>query len=159
LKKAFDLNCTSTGSVNNMKSSILLPLLMVVGAGTLTLVFTGCKTATRRTSANGQLPASCTLMSLSPEDRAAHQRRLETLRKAARLERTTIDGFSFSVDLRRMAANELAGWMENEQKCCAFLRMDQEIHQGEERAEIKVMCPPELRAQVLETFGLGDTGR
>lgn len=94
---------------------------------------------------------------MSPEDRSTHQRRLNDLCKAARLERETADGFEFTVDLRVMSAQELGLWMENEQRCCSFLKMSRRLDETKALAQISVECPRELRAQVIETFGLQST--
>ena len=94
---------------------------------------------------------------MSPQDRAIHQGRLEVLRKAARFEQETADGFEFTVDLRRMSAKDLDGWMENEQKCCSFLQMSRHIDEAQPRARVTVKCSPTMRSQVREAFGLKTT--
>src|SRR6266404_5086983 len=101
-----------------MKFYILLPLSTVVLAGIMMWVFTACRTADKPASANKQLPESCSLLAMSPEDRAAHQQRLDKLCKASRLLRETTAGFEFTVDLHLLSARDLQTWMENEQKCC-----------------------------------------
>ena len=93
-------------------------------------------------------------MAMSPEDRAAHQRRLEILRDAGRFDRDTANGFVFSVDLRRMPVTDLDQWMKNEQGCCSFLKMRKQIDEAQSHAQIDVECPRELRSEVIQTFGL-----
>jgi hypothetical protein len=137
-----------------MKFNILLPLSTVVLAGIIMWAFTACKTTDKRTSANNQLPESCSLLAMSPKDRAAHQQRLDKLCKASRLRRETTDGFEFTVDLRLMSAQDLQMWMENEQKCCSFLQMTKRILDSNTIAEVAVVCPPEMRGEVMRTFGL-----
>lgn len=115
---------------------------------------TACRTADKRPTASGQLPETCSLMAMSPEDRAAHQQRLDKLCEASRLLRETADGFSFTVDLHILSAHDLQIWMENEQKCCSFLQMTNRILEGDAIAEVTVACPPAMRAEVRKTFGL-----
>jgi len=135
-----------------MKLTTVLPIL-TVGLTSLTAwALTGCKSAPERTAKNQQLPASCTLLAMPPEERWAHERRLETLRKSARFERETSDGFEFTVDLRQMSARDLELWMANEQKCCSFLRMTSHVNKA--LAHVRVECSSDLRTQVVETFGL-----
>jgi hypothetical protein len=121
--------------------------------GALICVFAGCKATKRETRA--ELPASCTLLVMSPEERAIHERRLNDLKRAARLEQETAAGFEFSVDLRQMPSHELQAWMANEQKCCSFLRMQSRTDEVPRRAYVTVDCPRDFRDQVLATFGLG----
>ena len=149
-----DLNRTSTGTVEYMKLGILLPILTAVPAIAITWALTGCKSAHKPKSADSTLPASCTLLAMSPEQREAHQHRLENLRKASRLLRETADGFTFSVDLCVLPAYDLAAWMENEQKCCSFLRMTSHVNESKTLAEVQVNCPTDLRHEVMRTFGL-----
>lgn len=134
-----------------MKYSILLPLLSVtvVMLGVLTLA--GCKAGTKKTT---KLPDSCSLLAMSPEDRAIHQNRLATLQKASRFERETSEGFEFSVDLHQMPADELNLWMKNEQSCCSFLEMSRHIEEMQQRARVTVKCSPDVRPQVEDAFGL-----
>ena len=120
----------------------------------ISLVLVGCKTAKTRTTSGKELPASCTLLAMSPEERVAHQRRLESLNKAASLRKETADGFVFAVDLRQMSLKDLQMWMENEQKCCSFLRMTNRLLEKDALAEVAVACPAEMRAEVMQTFGL-----
>lgn len=114
---------------------------------------------TKRSASREQLPASCTLLAMSPEDRVAHERRLQALRGAAKLERTTDRGFDFTVDLRQMSSQDLQLWMENEQKCCSFLRMTSKIDSTAQQAHVSVVCPAEFRSDVIQTFGLDASGR
>jgi hypothetical protein len=134
-----------------MRLEILLPLLM---AGAIICLFAGCQAARKRTVGSEQLPASCTLLAMAPEERSVHQPRLNDLRKAGRLERETVDGFEFTVDLRQMSAKDLQLWMENEQKCCSFLRIKTRSDEVQQRTHVTVECPKDLFSQVIETFGL-----
>ena len=136
-----------------MKLGILLPLLTVVLTMFVAWALTGCKT-TDRTQANNRLPASCTLLSMSPGRRKLHEERLEKLRNASRLLSENRKGFVFAVDLHVLSAGELDAWMENEQKCCSFLRMIRHVREREPIAEVTVECPSETRAEVMRTFGL-----
>jgi hypothetical protein len=151
---SIDLNRTSTGRVEYIKLEILLPVLAVVGAIAGAWAFTGCKTTDKPKAEENELPASCTLLALSPEQRGAHQRRLEKLRKASLLRRETAAGFVFAVDLHILSAQDLRVWMENEQKCCSFLRMTSRVYESEAMAEVTVACPSEMRPEVMRTFGL-----
>ncbi|MBI1178335.1 hypothetical protein GC207_12940 [bacterium] len=134
-----------------MKTSILLPVSIAVAT---CLVFVVCKTGKKHPTDGWQLPASCTLLAMSPQNRAAHQRRLDTLTRSALLESQTPKGFVFTVDLRRMSVEDLHLWMENEQKCCSFLRMTSRAFQKEGVAEVTVTCPVVMRAAVMRAFGL-----
>lgn len=136
-----------------MKIGFLL-VVSTVALGCLVLVLVGCKTAKARTASGKELPASCTLLAMSPEDRVTHQRRLENLNKAASFRAETEDGFVFAVDLRQMSLEDLQLWMENEQKCCSFLRMTNRLLEKDALAEVAVACPAEMRAGVMQTFGL-----
>lgn len=91
---------------------------------------------------------------MSPEQRDAHQRRLEKLRKASSLRRETAAGFVFAVDLHILSTQDLLVWMENEQKCCSFLRMTSRANERDMIAEVTVVCPSEMRPEVMRTFGL-----
>jgi hypothetical protein len=129
-------------------------LLVMSTVALVSLVLVGCKTAKTRTATSKELPASCTLLAMSPEERVAHQQRLESLNKAASLRKVTADGFVFAVDLRRMPKEDPQLWMENEQKCCSFLRMTHQVIEKDVLAEVAVVCPAEMRAAVMQTFGL-----
>lgn len=137
-----------------MKLNFLLPLSIVVLGGIVIWTLTGCRTVEKRTTANRQLPESCSLLAMSPKDREAHQQRLAKVRTASRLLRQTSDGFEFTVNLRLMTAQDLQLWMENEQKCCSFLQMTNRILESDVFAEVSVVCPSELRVEVMRTFGL-----
>jgi len=115
---------------------------------------TACRTTDKRMTAGKQLPESCSLLAMSPADRAIHQQRLDKLCKASRLLRKTADGFEFTVDLRLMPMHDLQTWIENEQKCCSFLKMSNRILERNALAEVTVACPPEMRVEVMRTFGL-----
>ena len=129
-------------------------LLVAATVALVSLVVVGCKTAKTRTATGKELPASCTLLAMSPEQRVAHQRRLESLNKAASLRKETADGFVFAVDLRQMPLEDLQLWMENEQKCCSFLRMTNRLLEKDVLSEVAVACPAEMRSVVMQTFGL-----
>ena len=153
-----DLNRTSTGMVKYMKLGILLPVLAAVAAVIFAWLFAGCKMGDKPKAEDGQLPATCTLPAMSPEQRSAHQERLEKLRKASRLRRESADGFVFAVDLQILPAGDLQVWMENEQKCCSFLRMTSHVYESDAIAEVTVACPSEMRPEVMRTFGLNAGG-
>jgi hypothetical protein len=134
-----------------MKFAIPLLLLIVTLSS---LVLTACKTTKAPNSGGAMLPASCTLLEMTPEDRATHERRLEKLSKAASMQKETDHGFIFVVDLRQMPFDDLESWMTNEQKCCSFLRMTCRVLESGVRAEVAVVCPAEMRPTVIQTFGL-----
>lgn len=140
--------------VEYMKLGILLPVLAAVPAIVIAWTFTGCRTADKPKTEDSQLPATCTLFAMSPEQRDAHQHRLEKLRMASSLRRETEDGFVFVVDLHILSAQDLRVWMENEQKCCSFLRMTSRVDESDVVAEVTVACPSEMRLEVMRTFGL-----
>jgi hypothetical protein len=137
-----------------MKWNILLPLSTVLLVGIIMWTLTACRTADKRTTTGNQLPESCSLLAMSPGDRAVHQQRLDKLCKASRLLRETADGFEFTVDLHLMSAQDLQLWMENEQKCCSFLQMTNRILKTNALAKVTVACPSKLRVEVMRTFGL-----
>lgn len=141
-----------------MKLEMLLPVLAAVGAIIVVWASAGCKTADKPKDADRQLPATCMLLAMSPEQRDAHQHRLEKLRKASSLLRESADGFAFAVDLHILSARDLRIWMENEQKCCSFLRMTSRVHEGDAIAEVTVACPSEMRLEVMRAFGLSAVG-
>ena len=134
-----------------MKISFVLVVSTVALAS---LVLVACKSTKTRSAGGKELPASCTLLAMSPEERVAHQRRLESLNRAASLRKQTADGFIFAVDLHRMSLSDLQLWMENEQKCCSFLRMTNRLLEKDVLAEVVVVCPAEMRSAVMQTFGL-----
>ena len=129
-------------------------LFLVSSVALASLVLVACKSTKTRTAGGKELPASCTLLAMSPEERVAHQRRLESLNRAASFRKQTADGFIFAVDLHQMSLSDLRLWMENEQKCCSFLRMTSRILEKDILAEVIVVCPAELRSAVMQTFGL-----
>jgi len=145
--------------VECMKLGILLPVLAAVLTIVVAWAFTGCKATDESKAEDSQLPATCTLLAMSPEQRSAHQERLENLRKASRLRRETVDGFVFAVDLHVLPAQDLQVWMENEQRCCSFLRMTSRVHESDAIAEVTVVCPSEMRPEVMRTFGLSAGGQ
>jgi len=75
---------------------------------------------------------------MSPEQSAAHQHRLEQLRKASSLRRETADGFVFAVDLHILSAQDPRVWLENEPKCCSFPRMTNRVYESAAIAEVTV---------------------
>jgi hypothetical protein len=149
-KKPVDLNCSSTVSVADMKSMLLFSIL----TATAGLVWWAMaqKPPALRQSPKKELPASCTLLAMSPDDRSLHLKRLESLRRAGRLQRIVPEGFVFQVDLREMPYEDLQLWMSDEQRCCSFLRMESNIR-SDSLAEVTVVSPPELRSEVMQTFG------
>src|ERR687892_623277 len=100
-----------------MKFATILPLAVTGLAGVILFALSGCKSAGKPRASKEKLPASCALLGMSPAERAAHERRLSSLRNAAHLERKTDSGFDFTVDLQRMSPQNLQLWMESEQKC------------------------------------------
>lgn len=144
--------------VEYMKLGTLLPVLAALLAIIVSWAVAGCTTGKERTDERSELPASCTLLAMSPGQRQAHQARLEKLRHASQLRRETPEGFVFAVDLHILSAEDLRAWMENEQKCCSFLRMTNRVYENESMAEVTVVCPPEMRSEVMQTFGLRTSG-
>jgi hypothetical protein len=132
---------------------IVIPLLLLI-VTLSSLVLTACKTPKTPNSGVAVLPASCTLLAMSPEDRATHERRLERLIKAASMQKATDDGFIFTVDLRQMPFEDLEPWMTNEQKCCSFLKMTYRVLESGLLEEVTVVCPTEMRSSVMQSFGL-----
>lgn len=136
-----------------MKLCILIPLALAAVFGLLS-----CSVASRNrraaTTTVGNLPASCTLLQMTPKERQEHERRLGDLRQAAHSLSETAEGFAFKVDLRRMTLRDLRCWLDDEQRCCAFLSMDHRVVALNETAEVSVRCPKELRTEVMTTFGL-----
>ena len=129
-------------------------LFLVSSLALASLVLVAGKSMKTRTASGKELPASCTLLAMSPEERVAHQRRLESLNRAASLGKQTADGFIFAVDLHLMSLGDLQLWMENEQKCCSFQRMTNRLLEKDVLAEAIVVCPAEMRSAVMQTFGL-----
>jgi hypothetical protein len=150
-KKPVDLNCSSTVSVADMKSMLLFSIL--TAAAGLVWWAIAQKPPALRQSPEKELPANCTLLAMSPDDRSLHLKRLESLRQAGRLQRIVPEGFVFQVDLREMPYEDLQVWMSDEQRCCSFLRMESNIR-SDSLAEVTVVSPPELRSEVMQTFGL-----
>jgi hypothetical protein len=163
-------------SFNIMKMSIFLPLSIAALSMAVAWMLAGCRTAGNRTAGNrtagnrtagnrtagnrttasDQLPANCTLLAMSPAERTVHQQRLESLRKASRLQAETDQGFVMVVDLRGMSSRDLQLWMENEQKCCSFLQMTSHTLESGALAQVSVVCPPEMRTEVMKTFGVSE---
>lgn len=105
---------------------------------------------------NVPLPTNCTVLAMSPVERAAHLARLETLRRAARAVTMTKDGFSFEVDLAEMRWADLNSWAESEERCCSFLKIErQAFSSGDKKfARVRVSCPADLQNEVMRSFGL-----
>ncbi|MDQ3621507.1 MAG: hypothetical protein M3463_03335 [Verrucomicrobiota bacterium] len=100
------------------------------------------------------LPASCTLLAMSPRERAAHQERLKLLQRASSAVAISGEGFSFKVDLQTMPLNDLQTWAQAEQKCCSFLKIDSQVVEAGKLAAVRVVCPVDSKKEVMETFGL-----
>jgi hypothetical protein len=137
-----------------MRFNTFLPLATVVTIGIIVGTFNSCTTGNKRVTSAKRLPESCSLLAMSPKDRVTHQKRLDNLREAARLLRETSRGFSFTVDLHLMPANELQMWMDNEQKCCSFLQITNRVFDGNSLAIVTVDCPSTMRMEVMSAFGL-----
>lgn len=100
------------------------------------------------------LPNSCTLLAMSPAERAVHLKRLEMLRRSASAVKMSADGFTFAVDLGVMSPADLQGWAANEQKCCSYLKIESRIVEEDKRATVHVVCPADLRNETMQSFGL-----
>ncbi len=137
-----------------MKTMIFYPVILFAA---LVLVVTWA--SGRRASAEEQregmtLPKSCTLMSMKPAERAVHLERLGMLRRSMSDVTVLPEGFSFEVDLSKMPLNDLQGWTENEQKCCAQLKIDSQIVETGKRASVRVVCDEGLKTELMQIFGL-----
>jgi hypothetical protein len=152
--KGVYMNRGSTASVASMKPSTLVPALLL----TLPLAFVACALAapkaTQKPSTETPLPTSCTLLAMSPPERAAHQQRLNLLRRASSAVAASREGFTFKVDLHTMPLSDLQTWAQAEQKCCSFLRIDSQVLEAGKVAGVRVVCPKDSMKEVMEAFGL-----
>jgi hypothetical protein len=149
-EKALYMNYGSNASVPDMKPFILIPALLL----TLPLAFVACATAADKKTAETPLPTSCTLLAMSPTERAAHLERLKLLSRASSAIATTREGFTFNVNLQTMPLSDLQTWAQAEQKCCSFLKIDSQVIEGGKRATVRVVCPEDSKKEVMQTFGL-----
>ena len=76
------------------------------------------------------------------------------LQHAASPARMSPDGFSFEVNLTAMPLRDLERWAENEQKCCSFLKIENQIAEDKKRVRVRVICPANLRSEVMLSLGL-----
>ena len=130
-----------------MKLVIFILLLGVLGLAVFFL--------TKKNLVIGKpLPIMCKLFAMSPEERSVHQNRLKNIQQAGQLVRKTTDGFIFNVHLQKMSFEDLKLWMDNEEKCCSFLRIKSEVLKPDSLAQVTVVCPLDSRDEVMNTFGL-----
>ncbi len=133
-----------------MKTTVLISaLILTIPSASPTRVFAGDDK-----TAEPPLPMSCTLLSMSPAERAAHLERLKCLKQASSAVATTPEGFGFKVDLQTMPLGELQAWAQAEQSCCSFLKIDIQVVEAEKLAAVRVVCPADEKKEVLEAFGL-----
>ena len=116
--------------------------------------FATCACAGDEKPAETPLPTSCTLLAMSPVERTAHLEHLKQLKQASTAVATTPEGFSFKVDLQTMPFKELQTWAQAEQNCCSFLKIDSQVVEAEKQAVVHVVCAPDSKHEVMETFGL-----
>lgn len=133
-----------------MKSfTLLLAALILVG-----LWIVGRNALANERREDVSLPKSCTLMAMTPDERAVHLERLGMLQHGARAVKMSADGFTFEVDLAVMSLRDLQGWAETEQKCCSYLKIESRAAEARKRAKVRVVCPADLRDDVMQSFGL-----
>ncbi len=133
-----------------MKTSKLIPALIVI----LPLASATRAFGRDEKPAVTPLPTSCTLLEMSPTERAAHLERLKFLKRAATSLATTPEGFTFKVNLQTMPLKELQTWVQAEQNCCSFLKIDSQVVEAEKQAVVHVVCAADSKHEVMETFGL-----
>lgn len=133
-----------------MKSFILLFAVLIL-AGFWIL---GRNASANDRQEDASLPASCTLMAMTPAERTVHLERLGMLRRGASAVERSTDGFTFEVDLAVMSLADLQAWAENEQKCCSFLKIESRVVEAAKRVKVRVVCSADLRDEVMESFGL-----
>ena len=132
------------------KTAMLIPaLLLVLSLASATSAFAGDEKPTET-----PLPTSCTLLSMSLTKRTEHMERLKLLKRASSAFATTPEGFTFKVNLQTMPLKELQTWAQAEQKCCSFLKIDNQVLEADELVLVRVACPVDEKKEVLETFGL-----
>ncbi len=133
-----------------MKTSTLISaLILTLPLASATSAFGGDEKP-----AETPLPMSCTLLAMSPAERAAHLERLKLLKQAASAVATTPEGFHFQVDLQTMPFKELQTWAQAEQTCCSFLKIDSQVVEPEKLAIVHVACTADQKKEVMATFGL-----
>jgi hypothetical protein len=133
-----------------MKSFILLFAALILTG----LWIVGRNASAHEPGEDVSLPKSCTLMTMTPAERAVHLERLGVLRRAASAVKMSPDGFTFEVDLAVMSLRDLQGWAENEQKCCSYLKIESRTVEAGKRAKVRVVCPADMRDEVMQSFGL-----
>jgi hypothetical protein len=67
---------------------------------------------------------ACDLSAIDPADRSRHRELAQLLRVAIRARREHADGFTFTLDSRAIALEQIAQWIDKERLCCPFLQFD-----------------------------------
>ena len=135
-----------------MRPVILFVVLVFGALGAWALIFLNL--SRKNLVIEKPLPKMCRLFTMSPEERSAHQDRLKIIQQAGQLVRETTDGFVFNINLQKMSFDNLKLWMDNEQKCCSFIRINCEVLKQNSLAQVTVVCPLDSRVEVMQTFGL-----
>ncbi len=101
----------------------------------------------------------------SPQDRlraATLQAHRERIGRVAQHLREQLDEPIDSAAVTKLARSTsvkcrltiLQGWAENEQKCCAQLKIDSQIVETGKRALVRVVCDEGLKTELMQIFGL-----
>lgn len=90
-------------------------------------------------------PLACVADAIAPADRSAHFALLARLfATEARERRELPGGYAYRFDARAWA--DLAQWIDNERRCCPFLRFDVELLPGDDAIWLRLSGPPDVHA-------------
>lgn len=90
-------------------------------------------------------PLACVADAISPAERSAHFALLARLFAAEARERRVLpDGYAFRFE--RNAWADIARWIDNERRCCPFLRFDLELLPGDAVIWVRLSGPPGVHA-------------
>lgn len=96
-------------------------------------------------STSTSFPLACVADAIAPAERSAHFALLARMfATEARERRQHPDGYAFRFDGNAWA--DLSRWIDNERRCCPFLRFDLEILPEEEAIWVRLSGPPGVHA-------------
>jgi len=87
---------------------------------TLNLLIATSLLAMMATATTTDSPFACNLKALSPAERAGHRDVTARVLASVQDTRELPDGYAFTVDSTRVAAKDLATFVEFERRCCPF---------------------------------------
>lgn len=97
-------------------------------------------------SGPGAVPLACNAKAISAAERPRYKELVGSLKAAVKERRELPDGYSFRLDNRAVALQDVAEWMSMERRCCPFLTFQLETSGSQADSWLTLKGPSGVKA-------------